>query len=172
MVKRYLAVYIVLMTLFLSGCGTMGTTPEKLVQQVKEMNDPTAIQKYEVNRPIAQVTATLKDRGENCMHGKVTVSVKDGYGYHSETRVYTPKVVLGKNRTRFTLQMGYERQATVIGGEDPPKDGWYIMVVDAYPSGANKTRVEGYSGSGDSVKFKAVRNWIEGTNMGCPDMTQ
>lgn len=155
----------------LTGCGTMATTPNKLISQVKQMNDHDAIQKYEVNRSLAQVSATLKERSKKCLAVAVTVTYRQGYGYHTDTTYYTPHIRIGARHTRFTLQKGYGK-GTIVVGDKPDKDGWYVMVVDAYSAGGHRTRLEGYSGFGDTVAFKAVRHWADGSNLGCPDMTK
>ncbi len=165
-------VTIALVAALLAGCGTMGRTPEKLISQVKGMNDRDAIQKYEVNRSFAQVSATLRERADQCLAVSVTTSYRDGYAVRTDTTKYTPRVVSNRNRTRLTLQQGWGPEVHVVGEDKPEPDGWYIMVVDVYPEGPQKTRVEGYSGRGDTVAFKAVRHWIEGSNLGCPDMTR
>ena len=83
--------------------------------------------------------------------------------------VYTPKVTVGKNRTRLTLQMKDENSIAVGG---PPPEGWYQMVVDAYPVGSNSTRIESYVQSAQKAPFTSVKFWATGANMGCPDLTQ
>ncbi len=158
----------------LSGCGTMGRTPDKLISQVKNMNDPSAIEKYEVNHPLARVTATLKEQAKRCLAVTVTDTHEGNYPGTRQTDVltYTPRVTAGAHRTRLTLQKGFGAEVRMVGEDKPEPDGWYIMVVDAYPAGPNRTRVEAYSGNGTNAAFKAVRHWIEGDNLGCPDMSR
>lgn len=158
----------------LSGCGTMGRTPDKLISQVKNMNNPSAIQKYEVDRPLAQVTSTLKEQARRCLAVTVTNTHQGNYAGTTQTDVltYTPRVTAGGHRTRLTLQKGFGEEVRMVGEDKPEPDGWYIMVVDAYPAGPHRTRVEAYSGNGDNVAFKAVKHWIEGDNLGCPDMSR
>lgn len=162
-------VAIALVAGLLSGCGTMGTTPEKLISQVKGMHKPEAIQNYEVDRSLADVSAALKDRAAQCLAVTVTTSYRDGYAYHVDTTVFTPHVKGDKRHTRLTLQEGYGPNVHVIGGDKPEPDGWYIIVLDAWAEGPHKTRVESYSGRGDTDTFKAIHHWVDGSSRSCPN---
>jgi len=162
---------LVLIVGMLSGCGTMGVTPEQLVKNVKGMNDENAISKYVVNRPLSQVTETFRDRAYRCLSVKVQVTTQQGYAIHTDTMVYTPRVKVYKNHTRLTLQKKFEG-AIDLSDQKPAPDGYYIMVADAYPAGPNKTRIESYLGTGEETAMKAVHHWADGSNLGCPDLTQ
>ncbi len=161
---------IIFLAGILCGCTTAGLTADDLVSTVREKKSEDSVKKFEVDRPLSQVTATFKDRANECLDKRITTtSYTQNGGTARGTAVYTPKVVTGKSRTRLTLQAwGIPLAPTGVGKPEP--EGYYILVVDAFPAGANKTRVEAYSGNGDSPAFKAIRYWAEGSNLGCPDL--
>ncbi len=162
---------IVLLGVLLSGCGTMSATPDEMIQNVKGGGMFAQADTYDVNRPFAQVSETFRTKAPECLRRKLRITMQQaGRASSSTVRVYTPRVIVGNNRTRLTLQEKFEGQKDL--GKQPPPDGWYILVADAYPLGPNKTRVESYLNADEKIVFGAIRSWAEGTNMGCPDLTQ
>lgn len=166
-----------LLALFFAGCvGTFPKTPDLLVQSVKSEEMFSEKDTFEVNRPLAQVSEVLKKKAHECLGQDVSFTAENGTvgnirSQRTESRQLIPKMVVGKQHTRLTLQSKNTGGSTELG--DPPPDGWYIMVVDAYPVGASKTRVESYYRfTMFHGAFTAIKPWVTGTNMGCPDLTQ
>lgn len=161
--------------ILLAGCGSMPKTPELLIQNAKGSSMYSEQDVFDVKRPVAEVSAVLKNKAHECLKQKITSTRNDGgigiKTMHSEVRAFTPKVVVGKQRTRLTLQSKVIEGSTELG--DIPPDGWYMMVVDAYPVDKSTTRVESYfQQPAYHSAFTAVKSWATGTNMGCPDLTQ
>ena len=155
----------------LAGCGTPPSTPDMLIQNVQAGGMFAKKDSFEVKRPISQVTATLKDRSSACLHKRLESSYWQNGLRHVHVEVLTPKIAVNKDRTRLTVQVKDESPNTIVVG-DPPPDGFYQMVVDAYPVGKGSTRVETHFQSGYDGMFTAIKPWATGTSDGCPDLTR
>jgi hypothetical protein len=161
----------ILAAIALSGCGSFPSTPDIMVQNAKEGKAYSDKDVFEVNRPIAQIESVFRKKADECLRAKTESRRYEGGMYRREVRVYTPKVVADKQRVRLTVQTITVEGATE--GGPIPDDGWYILVADAYPVNAKTTRVESYvQWPGWRSAFRAVKHWSNGTNMGCPDLTE
>lgn len=174
MIRTNFSVFAFLIVL-LAGCGSMPKTPEILVQNAKDGKMMSEKDVFEVKRPIAEVTEVFKKKAHECFRQEVSSALHDASPgiklNRREVRAFTPKVVVSKQRTRLTLQSKVTEGSTELG--DIPPDGWYMMVVDAYPANKNTTRVESYyQSTAYHGAYTAVKLWANGTNMGCPDLTQ
>ena len=131
---------------------------------------------FEVKRPIAQVTEVLKKKSAECFRQEISfISQGDSSGgirlNQRQVRAFTPKVIVDKQHTRLTLQVKTTEGATELG--DIPHDGWYMMVVDAYPVDKSTTRIESYfQQTGYKGAFTSIKPWVTGTNSGCPDLNE
>lgn len=163
------------LVVLLAGCGSMPKTPDILVKNAKDGAMMSEKDVFEVKRPIAQITEMFKKKSAECFRQEVSSTLHDASRgiklNRREVRAFTPKVLVSKQLTRLTLQSNVTEGSTSLG--DIPPDGWYMMVVDAYPVDKNTTRVESYyQSTAYHGAFTAVKLWATGTNMGCPDLTQ
>lgn len=169
-------VVIPLFAVFLAACGSMPKTPDLLVENAKGGGMFSEKETFEVSRPIAQVSDVLRKKAHECLQQQITsVTQGDSSGgirlQQRQVQALTPKVTTDKQRTRLTLQVKTTQGPTELG--DIPPDGWYMLVVDAYPLGASRTRVESYyQHSSYHGAYTAIKLWVTGANMGCPDLTQ
>jgi hypothetical protein len=165
-----------LVALFLGGCGSMPKTPELLIQNVNGGAAFSEKDTFEVKQPIATVSEVLKKKSHECFEQEIShTSQGDTTGGirmdRHITRQLTPKVVVGKQHTRLVVQAKTTQGSTELG--DIPPDGWYMLVVDAYPVNKNTTRVETYyQQTSFRGAYTAIKPWITGTNMSCPDLTE
>lgn len=53
-----------------------------------------------------------------------------------------------------------------------PKNGDYLLVVDAIPQGPHRTKVTLYHGPWPKPIFRAVKDWATGESLGCPDLAK
>lgn len=159
------------LALLLTGCGSMPRTPEVLVENVKSGSMLSDKDAYVVKRPLAQVTGVLKEKSAECLNQKIETSWWERGLHRRMVTAFTPRVTASKERTRLTLQSKIIEGSTEVG--DPPPEGWYMMVVDAYAVDKNTTRIESYfQQSSYKGAFTATKAWVTGANMGCPDLTQ
>lgn len=174
MIRKYYAV--ALLSWLLTGCITPAAIPETVVDVAKKHSSFTENDIIEVNQPFAHVSEILKNKSKECFRKQVSSEVFAGSSggrqhFLTQVTVVTPNVTVSSQKTRLTLQTKIISGSTELGGTAPP-DGWYYMVVDAYPEGRQKTRVEMYyqkTASSYYVAYPAVKSWVTGKNMSCPD---
>jgi hypothetical protein len=169
------SVVFAVFTALLTGCGSMPGTPELLIQNAKDGATFSDKDSIVVKRSFADVSDVLKKKSNECFQQKVAYTVPDispGIKLNRrEVRAFTPKVAVTKQRTRVTVQSKLTQGPAEM--DDMPPDGWYMLVVDAYPVDKGTTRVESYFQQPNyQGVFTAIKQWANGTNMGCPDLTQ
>jgi hypothetical protein len=126
---------------------------------------------YEVNRSLRQVGAAFQKRAPECLTQTVRMTSQTTTSYQVIVTSYKPTVVVGSDRVELHLQRRHDRG--VVKVYDEPADGHYILVVDAYPVGGNRTRIDLIGVSrGHDVIYRAINGWATGENMGCPDLTK
>jgi hypothetical protein len=157
----------------LFGCGLQPKTADELRDNVKGKAVFSSREVFEVKKPYRQVSDTLKKKWLECLDSTTTGSFhRGGNTFGTQTDIYKPKVSVTDQRTELTLQHKATGTAiTQVGG--PPPEGFFTFVTDVYPVDKNTTRVDVQKQTpihGDVVK--AIRNWAEGTRMGCPDLAQ
>lgn len=85
--------------------------------------------------------------------------------------IYTPTVIVDKDKAELRLQEKHEKGVMAVYKE--PEAGHYIMVVNATAIGKNKSLIDFYRPAvGNETIVQAIKNWIGGENLGCPDMTK
>lgn len=126
---------------------------------------------YEVNRSLKQVAAAFQKRAPECLSQRVRMSEQGPRHSLVVVTAYKPTVVVGSDRAELHLQRRHDQG--VVKVYDEPPDGHYILVVDAYPAGSNRTRIELTGPSkGHDVIYRAINGWATGENLGCPDLTK
>lgn len=126
---------------------------------------------YEVNRPLRQVGAAFQKRAPECLTKTVRMTSQSTTSSQVIVTSYKPTVVVGSDRVELHLQRRHDQGVMKV--YDEPADGHYILVVDAYPVGSNRTRIQltGVS-KGHDVIYRAINGWATGENLGCPDLTK
>jgi len=125
---------------------------------------------YQVDRPLSKVADTFRKNGSKCLD-KTIETVSSGYmNYQRIVTDYNPTVVIRKDRAELHLQQFHETGVMYIG--DVPEGGYFMLVVDATPIDKNTTQIDIYRPAwGFGNLLAAVRGWTDGSNTGCPDMT-
>ena len=161
---------VVLGSVLLAACVQMPQNAEEFRKAVPGAM-MTKTESYEVNRPVKDVAATFRRKAPECLKVAVrTVSQTTG-SYQNILTEYTPTVIVTDQRTELHVQQFHK--TGVMYPSKPPAGGTYILVADAYPAAANRTRIQLYGPSkGYDVLYRAIRGWATGDNLGCPDMTK
>jgi hypothetical protein len=169
--KNVVIPLFLLTALVISGCvGKMPQTADEFRQAL-----PGAfmgqLETYEVDRSAAEIGKTFNKYAPKCLDVSIATTSQTSSSYQHIVTTYTPTVVVNQNRTELHLQEKHEQGVMTVYEE--PAAGHYLMVVDATPIGANKTKIEFYRPSmGFDTMVTAINNWTRGKNLGCPDLTK
>lgn len=165
MLRDRAALVLLTALFFLSGCAVK--TAEEFRKGVRIMPFMT-LDRFEVERPFKEVTETLRKKAKECLDVRVRLVCTNCIGNSVRYNVFTPTFIANPDKTELHLQFK-DGGAIEIGA---PREGFYVLVLDATPVDKKRTRVEIYRSSPDE-KFihKAMRGWVTGDNVGCPDLT-
>jgi len=129
------------------------------------------VETFEVNRAFNEVGQTFRRKAAECLNVTVRSESRSQTSYHVVTTVYRPTVRLSKQRAELHVQRDHTTGVVYPG--KVPSGGPYLMVVDAYPVGAARTRIEMFRPTvGNKALIDAIRGWATGDNLGCPDLTK
>lgn len=162
---------ILLFLTILTGCiGKMPQTADEFRQAL-----PTAfmgkLETYEVDRSATDVGKTFSKYAPKCLDKRIETVSQSQTSYQHIITKYTPTVIVGKTRTELHVQEKHEKGVMAVYEE--PEAGHYLMVVDITPIGKNKSRIDFYRPSmGFATMVQVIKNWTEGKNLGCPDLTK
>lgn len=154
----------------LSGCvgGPMPTTAadfrDAVLSGKSMMVEHTS---FVVHRPYAAVASSYKKYALKCLNA--SVGITNGINSHT-TIIYTPSLTVGSRHLELSVQ--YHPVGTIEIYKEP-KNGYYMLVVDASALRGRRTKVDIYGPKyGHSTMLKAIHNWATGRNMGCPDLAK
>jgi hypothetical protein len=158
---------IVLLTTLLSACAGLPLTAAEFRQAARNRAAFSTSESFEVKRPFAEVVQTFKKKAPECLSYDIGSTRKPVIGFGSSTHFYgraKPTLSVSANKAELDFQVKYKSTATKA-----PDDGYYYLVADIYPLGANRTRVDLYWRTKVDTLARAVRGWATGENLGCPD---
>lgn len=129
------------------------------------------VETHEINRSMRQIGETFNRRAPECLNMRVrTVSQAPG-SYQVIVSLYKPTVAVNAERAELHLQRHHE--AGVMRVTKEPEGGYYLMVADAYPVDARRSRLQIIGPSkGYDVIWRAILGWASGKDLGCPDLTK
>jgi hypothetical protein len=152
----------------IAGCG-----PKNAEEFRKSMHSGaplfTTVESFEVARPFKDVTATLRQKSKECLDVTISVICTNCIANREMgKRIWKPTFIATPERTELHLQL---KRTDLITIGDPP-DGLYEIVLDAAPLDKNRTKIDIYR-MNPNKKFihNAMRGWVKGDTMGCPDLT-
>jgi hypothetical protein len=151
----------------LSGCGVKTADEYRHAVRVSCFLFST-VDSFEVERPFADVTTMLKKKTKECLDVTVRLICTNCIGGGESKHIFRPTFIANPDRTEVHLQL---KRTEVIAIGAPP-EGAYVIVLDAAPVDKKRTKIDIYRQSPDE-KFihNAMRGWVKGDNMGCPDLT-
>jgi hypothetical protein len=158
-------------TVSLSGC--VGHMPQTADEFRKEL--PGAflgeVEKFDVNRSYTDIGKTFQKMAPKCLDVRIKSTSQSSTSYQVVVTKWHPTVKITKQKTELHIQQLHEQG--VMNVYKVPPNGYYMMVVDATPTGKNKSQVTMYRSSvGNETLIKAIKGWASGKNLGCPDLTK
>jgi hypothetical protein len=129
------------------------------------------VQTFEAKRPLREVAKTFQARAPECLNVSVRTVSQSSTSYQNILAVYKATVVNNPRKAELHLQREF-KSGVLVPGKVPP-GGLYMLVADAIPIDAARTRIDIYGPSmGADTVIRAVTGWATGENLGCPDMTK
>jgi len=124
---------------------------------------------FEVNRPLPQVAAAFQRLASECLAKSIrVVDHQPMVSYSDVTSTYKPTVQV--TATGAELHVQVRHRGNVINVKEPD-GGYFVLVADARPLSAAKTRIDLYRPAfGRGALIQAVRSWAAGTSTACPDL--
>ena len=160
-----------IITVFLTGC--VGQMPQNADEFRKEL--PGAflgeVEKFEVDRSFTDIGKTFQKMAPKCLDVTIKSTSQTSTSYQVIVTKWNPTVKVTKQKAELHIQQLHEQG--VMNVYKVPPGGYYMMVVDATPTGENKSQVTMYRSSvGNDTLVKAIKGWASGKNLGCPDLTK
>lgn len=122
---------------------------------------------FEVDRPLAQVGATFQRLASECLSRTIRMTEHQWGSYMVANFTYTPTVHVSSSAAELQVQASV--RGNIINVMKEPEGGGYLLVADARPVSAAKTRIDLYRPSvGHAQLAQAVRDWVSGTSATCP----
>jgi hypothetical protein len=148
----------------LAGCAQKQYTPgewrEAMRNHTGVFSSMTAVETFDAPRSYPQVAETVRKKSKECLDVTVESSgtVRQGNMWtreHSRTE-YKPTFTAGKDKAELTVQANAHN----------------VFALDLEPAGRNTTRVTVYRAKvGPSNAMNtAVRGWVKGDAMACPNL--
>jgi hypothetical protein len=171
--QRKIPLALVLSAL-LSGCGSLAQPMSAgEFRQTIGGSSLGTVTSFDVARPYQQVVDTLRKKSNECLAVTATSSgtVFQGNMAMRETSssTYKPTLSVSGQSLELAVQVDFGAHTTV---QKKPDGGFYILVADAVPAGANAAKVTIYRGSLGKAKEigEAIRGWADGTSSTCPKL--
>jgi len=158
-------------TVLLAGCVTQHPQNAEEFRKAAPGAFLAKMETHEINRSMEEIGATFQERAPDCLNMRVRTTSQTPGSYQVIVSLYKPTVVVTDQRAELHLQRHHERGVLAVTKE--PEGGYYLMVADAYPVDANRSRLQIFGPSmGYDVIYRAIIGWARGDNLGCPDLTK
>jgi hypothetical protein len=172
--RKHRALPLIAVVFLVGGCaiGGVGGPPQNAedLRVLVRLSPFKSVETFEVARSFQDVTSTLRKKDKECLAVIVNWQCTNCIFKTTGTITFKTTLVTNANRTELHFQRKGGSGGHEIGA---PPDGPYRIVLDAFPAGSNRTKIDLYVRSIDDNRLRdAFRGWVQGTNLGCPDMTR
>jgi hypothetical protein len=165
------SIFVLAAALALSACVTSHPQTAQEFREAVPGAFMGEVETFEVERPFTDVAETFQSKAPQCLSGRVRTTSQTNTSYQVIVSAYTPTAHVSPERAEIHLQQHHEQGVLNVTKE--PDGGYYLLVTDAYPVDAGRTRVEMFRPSmGYKPIIQAIKGWASGDNMGCPDLTK
>jgi hypothetical protein len=161
---------LALCSVLLAGCGL--SQPENAADfrngVANGLYSGATKETFEVDRPLAQVGASFQRLASECLSKAVHFTEhQPGVSFISGTYTYKPTVHMSASMAELSFQRSVSGPG-IIHVTKEPEGGVYLLVANARPVNAAKTRIDLYRFPfGFSQLVQAVRDWSSGTSATC-----
>ena len=154
----------------LTGCaGHMPQTADEFRSGLPEAFTGK-VEKFDVNRSYTDIGKSFQKMAPKCLDVRIKTTSQTNTSYQVIVTRWNPTVKITDQKAELHIQQLHEQG--VLNVYEVPDGGYYTLVVDAVPTGANSSQVVMYRTSvGNKTLYKAIRGWARGENIGCPDLT-
>lgn len=172
MKKNCIAASMLLPSL-LAGCAALNFPQD--AAEVRSRMPSHAVETIEIKRPFQAVADTLKKKVPECLNTSVVSEERVYNGPYSFlqtfTRVFKPTLNIAGDKLELYVQLNVLPRPK-INPQNIPPDGYHLAVYDAVAVGKDATRLTIYGAySQREIINRAVKSWVAGTSMACPDLT-
>jgi hypothetical protein len=158
-------------TVLLAGCVTQHPQNADEFRKMAPGAFMVKVENHEINRSVRQIGDTFQKRAPECLNMRVRTVDQAPGSFQVIVSLYKPTVVVTAERAELHLQRHHERGVLAVTKE--PEGGYYLMVADAYPVDARRSRLQIIGPSmGYDVIWRAMLGWATGKDLGCPDLTK
>ena len=158
-------------TVLLCGCVTQHPQNAEEFRKRAPGAFLVKVETHEVSRSLREIGATFRARATECLNMRVTTTSQAPGSYQVIVSVYKPTVVVTNERTELHVQRHHEKG--VVRATKEPEGGYYLIVADATPVDAKRSRLQIIGPSkGYDVIYRAIIGWATGKNLGCPDLAK
>jgi len=158
-------------TVLLTGCVTQHPQNAEEFRKAAPGAFMAKVDTQEINRSFREIGATFRKRAPECLNMRVTTTSQTPGSYQVIVSAYKPTVVVTDERAELHIQRHHEKGVLAVTKE--PEGGYYLIVADAYPVDAKRSRLQIFGPSmGYDVIYKAIIGWATGKDLGCPDLTK
>jgi hypothetical protein len=157
-----------LCSIWLAGCGISAPQTTAEFRSAGAGAQMATRDTFEVNRPLAQVGASFQRLASECLSKTIRMTEhQPGVSYMVVTTTYKPTVHVSSSGAE--LQVQATQRGNIINVMKEPEGGFYLLVADARPVSAAKTRIDLYRVTiGHAQLAQTVRDWATGTSVTCP----
>src|SRR5262245_19783635 len=131
---------VVLGMLWLGGCGISHPQTAAEFRVAVAGTQMATKETLEVSRPLAQVAASLQRLASDCLAKTIrTTEHQPMVSYQVLTSTYKPTVHVTATGAELHVQLSH--RGNVIHVSKEPDGGYFLLVADARPVSATKTRI-------------------------------
>lgn len=170
------AVILGLAPLLLSACVSTYApqTPQEFRQAGGESKADYRKESLTVNRSAGDIANVLKDRHKQCLNGhrveRTFCFRRNGMNTCSTTNIDYSAMFNASSKGAELIVRSNPSGEHMVEVSKRPEGGYYMMIVDVTPTDKSHSRVDVYYHTKMATLFAGTKAWVNGTNLGCPDL--
>jgi hypothetical protein len=148
------------------GCASTPQTADEY-RRAASGSMVLAVERFEVHRAYNRVANTLEIMLAMCFEADARGDLSHDRDSQPADRQWHPTVIVADAKTEMHVQ-GVKEQGLAYWGQQP-QGGPYVLVLDAFPAGVDKTQIVMYRPRvGYGALISTVKGWVTGEKQACP----